>query len=156
MLDMIVQRRAASMKEERDDLFSNLLAANDEEEGEQKLSDEELIGASQFWSFWTYLTRHPGNVWIMLVAGHEVFTLIGCRNHNSFNTVTDYWGNTVLCARPTGDLPRRTSRSIQTDPGDIARRRISCEFILLSSRFIDETNTVQKYSDVSRYTRAQA
>lgn len=48
MLDMIVQRRAPSTKEERDDLFSNLLAANDEEEGEQKLSDEELIGASLF------------------------------------------------------------------------------------------------------------
>lgn len=132
MLHMIAQRRAAITKEERDDLFSNLLAANDEEEGEQKLSDEELIGASQFWSFCTHLTRHPGNVWIMLVAGHEVFTLIGCRNHNNFKIVTDYWGNTVLCARAAGDLSRRTSRSIQTDPGDIARRRISCELILPS------------------------
>ena len=58
MLHMIAQRRAAITKEERDDLFSNLLAANDEEEGEQKLSDEELIGACFcFDRLGTYLTR---------------------------------------------------------------------------------------------------
>ncbi|KAF7790506.1 hypothetical protein EIP86_001461 [Pleurotus ostreatoroseus] len=45
MLEMIYERRSAEKKEERYDLFSSLLDANEQEpgEGELKLSDRELI-----------------------------------------------------------------------------------------------------------------
>lgn len=47
MLEMIRHRRGSEKKEERYDLFSSLLDANEEEveEGEVKLQDSELIGA---------------------------------------------------------------------------------------------------------------
>ncbi|KAK7457059.1 hypothetical protein VKT23_010361 [Stygiomarasmius scandens] len=57
MMEMIANRRNAEKKEERYDLFSSLLDANDEEspDGEAKLTERELIG----------------NIFIFLVAGHE-------------------------------------------------------------------------------------
>ncbi|PBK99821.1 cytochrome P450 [Armillaria gallica] len=57
MLEMIRARRTAE-KEERYDLFSSLLDANDDEgllEGETKLTDRELLG----------------NIFVFLLAGHE-------------------------------------------------------------------------------------
>lgn len=53
---MIAERRAAETKETQDDLFSNLLAANEEEEGLQKLSDDELVGESWWYMSPTCLT----------------------------------------------------------------------------------------------------
>ena len=54
MQDLIVARRTAKVKEERHDLFSSLLDANEEEaEGDVKLRDSELIGACCF-SFCIY------------------------------------------------------------------------------------------------------
>ena len=45
MLEMIRERRTSGKVEERYDLFSSLLDANEEEEvGKRKLSDHELIG----------------------------------------------------------------------------------------------------------------
>ncbi|KAG7445093.1 cytochrome P450 [Guyanagaster necrorhizus] len=58
MLEMIRNRRTTAKKEERYDLFSNLLDANDDEllvEGEAKLTDQELLG----------------NIFVFLLAGHE-------------------------------------------------------------------------------------
>ncbi|EKM58126.1 uncharacterized protein PHACADRAFT_252187 [Phanerochaete carnosa HHB-10118-sp] len=56
MSDMIRQRRESQHKEERYDLFNGLLdASEEEEEGELKLTDEELMG----------------NVFIFLIAGNE-------------------------------------------------------------------------------------
>lgn len=56
MLEMIEARKNSEKKEERYDLFSSLLDANEEEsDGEAKLSDDELLG----------------NIYIFLVAGHE-------------------------------------------------------------------------------------
>ncbi|KAI0346715.1 cytochrome P450 [Trametopsis cervina] len=57
LLEMIQERRHAETKEERYDLFSSLLDANDAESdnGEQNLTDSELIG----------------NLFIYLLAGHE-------------------------------------------------------------------------------------
>ncbi|KAF8587184.1 cytochrome P450 [Ramaria rubella] len=52
MQEMIMDRRASEVKEERDDLFSALLDAN---ENDKEVSDQELIG----------------NIFIFLVAGHE-------------------------------------------------------------------------------------
>ncbi|KAI0732805.1 cytochrome P450, partial [Fomitopsis betulina] len=56
MRHMIDARKGAEKKEERYDLFSSLLDANDEEsDGAAKLSDDELMG----------------NIFIYLIAGHE-------------------------------------------------------------------------------------
>ncbi|KAI0720704.1 cytochrome P450 [Cerioporus squamosus] len=56
LAEMVHARRTAEVKEERHDLFSNLLDANEEEhDSDAKLSDEELIG----------------NVFLFLVAGYE-------------------------------------------------------------------------------------
>ncbi|KAI0090485.1 cytochrome P450 [Irpex rosettiformis] len=57
LLEMIQERRHSEAKEERYDLFSALLDANEleVEEGEKKLLDSELIG----------------NLFIFLIAGHE-------------------------------------------------------------------------------------
>jgi cytochrome P450 len=44
MMEMIEDRRSAEKKEERSDLFTSLLDAGDEE-GEGKLTDNELLGA---------------------------------------------------------------------------------------------------------------
>jgi cytochrome P450 len=57
MMEMISSRRNAEKKEEHYDLFSSLLDANDDSEsGEAKLSERELIG----------------NIFVFLLAGHEV------------------------------------------------------------------------------------
>ncbi|KAI0078339.1 614 534 cytochrome P450 [Panus rudis PR-1116 ss-1] len=56
MLDMIKHRRNATKKEDRYDLFSSLLDANEGLlDGEAKLTDQELLG----------------NIFIFLIAGHE-------------------------------------------------------------------------------------
>ncbi|KZT71520.1 cytochrome P450 [Daedalea quercina L-15889] len=56
MQDMIDARKGSEKKEERYDLFSSLLDANEEEgDGAAKLSDDELMG----------------NIFIYLIAGHE-------------------------------------------------------------------------------------
>nr|BAL05138.1 cytochrome P450 [Phanerodontia chrysosporium] len=58
MLELIQERRDAEKRDERHDLFSNLLDANDSDEngdGSVKLTDEELLG----------------NIFIFMLAGHE-------------------------------------------------------------------------------------
>jgi hypothetical protein len=44
MIEMIQQRQQSKNLEERYDLFSSLLSANDEDSGESKLGVSELIG----------------------------------------------------------------------------------------------------------------
>ena len=76
MVEMVEARRNADKVEQCHDLFSGLLDAAEEEQGEAALSDEELIGrfsASQ--SFGIHGKRPIvllGNMFIFLLAGHEV------------------------------------------------------------------------------------
>lgn len=57
MLELIEARKSAETRQERDDLFSNLLEANeDSEDRGAKLTTEELLG----------------NIFIFQLAGHEV------------------------------------------------------------------------------------
>lgn len=57
MREMIAAKRASKIKSEQCDLFSNLLEANEEPDWREiKLNDTELIG----------------NIFVFLVAGHEV------------------------------------------------------------------------------------
>jgi cytochrome P450 len=60
MPEMIKERRLSDDKDERRDLLSNLIAANETEDAKFKLSDRELIA----------------NVFIFLVAGHEVGSIL--------------------------------------------------------------------------------
>src|ERR1700683_4665622 len=75
MLEMVQARLTDGVKEERHDLFSNLLAANDEDV-EVNLSISEVVGET-FRLFpppssqnLTY-TDSTGNVFIYQLAGHE-------------------------------------------------------------------------------------
>jgi hypothetical protein len=60
MLEMIKERRLSDDKDERRDLLSNFIAANETEDAKFKLSDRELIA----------------NVFMFLIAGHEVRSIL--------------------------------------------------------------------------------
>jgi hypothetical protein len=77
MLEMVDARRNLDKVEQRYDLFSGLLdAVQDEPGGEGALSDEELMGGystSRSFAFLeSVLSVRPGNMFIFLIAGHEV------------------------------------------------------------------------------------
>jgi hypothetical protein len=82
MLEMVKARREGDKVEERYDLFSGLLdAAQDEQGGEVVLNDDELMGGcSMSRSFEIHvLPVLPGNMFIFLIAGHEVrFSCSSC------------------------------------------------------------------------------
>jgi len=82
MAEMIQKRRFAEVKEERHDLFSSLLDANNDPDAEvAKLTDQELIGKLQFtFSIVSFIHIFVGNIFIFLIAGHEVMSSInmGC------------------------------------------------------------------------------
>jgi len=73
MKEMIHERQTAE-KVERHDLFSNLLEANNNELDVTSLTEDELIGKQSHTAI-TIMFAHPpriGNIYIFLVAGHEV------------------------------------------------------------------------------------
>ena len=77
MMEMVKTRRNGDKVEQHYDLFSGLLdAAQDEQDSEAAISDDELIGgysASRlFRIFEKCLIHPPGNMFIFLLAGHEV------------------------------------------------------------------------------------
>ena len=74
---MVEARRNEDKVEERHDLFSSLLDATQDELGsEAVLDDDELIGEYQtprsIGNLGKRLIRVPGNMFIYLLAGHEV------------------------------------------------------------------------------------
>ena len=79
-MEMVEARRDGDKVEQRYDLFSGLLdAAQDEQDIEAALSDEELMGgysSTQRWDRLGFseivLSVFPGNMFIFLIAGHEV------------------------------------------------------------------------------------
>jgi hypothetical protein len=71
MFDMIKARRESEKKEERYDLFSQLLDASQEgtEDGAAQMSDRELVGASTpAVSFLCTLMLYVGNIFVFLLA----------------------------------------------------------------------------------------
>jgi hypothetical protein len=77
MLEMVEARRNADKTEQRYDLFSGLLdAAQDDLDNGAALSDQELLGKSptshRFAFSESVLLAIPGNMFIFLIAGHEV------------------------------------------------------------------------------------
>jgi hypothetical protein len=77
MVEMVEARKNADKTEERYDLFSGLLdAAQDESGNEVALSDDELIGwyslSNRSAFIQVALPSLPGNMFIFLLAGHEV------------------------------------------------------------------------------------
>ena len=77
MLEMVEAHKDADKVEERYDLFSGLLDASQDEQGnEAALSDDELIGryslSDRSASIKVVLPPFLGNMFIYLLAGHEV------------------------------------------------------------------------------------
>ena len=68
---MISARRTTEKKEERYDLFTSLLEANEDElDGSNKLSDQELLGECLSIPLEIYGNSVvPGNIFIFLLAG---------------------------------------------------------------------------------------
>ena len=71
MREIIYTRRTAGKKEERYDLFANLLEANDDLDGSTKLSESELLGKFLvvFKFVYALLTSCVGNIFMFLLAG---------------------------------------------------------------------------------------
>lgn len=74
MVEMIRERQAVVEKTVRHDLLSSLLKANDLDLGIETLSEDEIISMFLITSFDNaeFVTDVPGNIYIFLVAGHEV------------------------------------------------------------------------------------
>ena len=72
MVEMIRERRTVVDKVERLDLFSSLLEANDHDLDLETLSEDEIISMLHILDLLTMLTLVPGNIYVFLVAGHEV------------------------------------------------------------------------------------
>ena len=73
---MIRDRQSAINKVERHDLFTKLLEANDDDLGQKSMTEDELIGSFSiltifFKTIWN-LMDVSGNMYIFLLAGHEV------------------------------------------------------------------------------------
>ena len=72
---MIRERQAEVDKVERHDLFSSLLKANDHDLDLETLSENEIISMHfilHLFNSFDLVTDVPGNIYIFLVAGHEV------------------------------------------------------------------------------------
>jgi hypothetical protein len=74
MFDMIEQRRSTDTKEQRWDLFSALLDATEDGEAE-KLTDRELLGMLLALCGDLASIIVLGNIFVLLLAGHEVSLL---------------------------------------------------------------------------------
>jgi hypothetical protein len=95
MLEMVEARMDADKVEEHYDLFTGLLdAAQDEPGNEAALSDDELIGwyslSDRSAFIQVALPSLPGNMFIFLLAGHEV------RSFPSFCVLSQYSSHRVL------------------------------------------------------------
>jgi len=71
-MEEMIDERQSSQKQERSDLFSSLLDGNNADTGEAKLTVSELIGMRFIWLNSGVLKPPAGNVFVFLVAGHEV------------------------------------------------------------------------------------
>jgi len=73
---MINERKHSCESDEKRDLLSNLVSANDEflDDGEQRLGEAELIGTSHDSAYrYNHLNVcRSGNIYIFYVGGHEV------------------------------------------------------------------------------------
>ena len=77
MSEMIDERQNSNI--ERHDVFSNFIAANNENVDMTNLTKIEIIGSCGFFSslskvirIWTDPCRLEGNIYMFLLAGHEV------------------------------------------------------------------------------------
>ena len=73
---MINERKVSDEKDEKRDLLSNLVNANEEfsDDGEQKLGEAELIGAWSRSGLLVHLFNicRSGNIFMFYTAGHDV------------------------------------------------------------------------------------
>ena len=73
---MIDERKRSGDMDERRDLLSNLINANEEslKDGEQRLSEDEIFGMGPGPGLWEHSLNdcRSGNMFILYFAGHEV------------------------------------------------------------------------------------
>jgi hypothetical protein len=82
MVEMIRERQAVGDNAERHDLFSSLMRANDQDLDLETLSENEIISMLLISHIDLVPTNVTGNIYIFLVAGHEVCTSF----RNSFDS----------------------------------------------------------------------
>ena len=79
LVEMIDGRKFSDEKDEKRDLLSNLVNANEEllDDGEQRLGEAELIGMGQHLVHLPICSRAccSGNIFLFYIAGHEVRVL---------------------------------------------------------------------------------
>lgn len=116
---MIDARKGVEKKEERYDLFSSLLDANDgESDGTAKLSDDELMG----------------NIFIYLIAGHEVGRIC-CWEILSAHVVGHRVVNCTyyrLCIHHARSVSGRARKIVSTYHECIPRQRIASKSVYSS------------------------
>ena len=125
MTEMVDARRSAETKEERRDLFSGLLdAADGDLDGGVAITDQELISTFRLPYRVTLMkrvpTRYPGNMFVFLLAGHEVqwcHPILPLVQFEPSSTVDDS-PYTLLHVRPIGTLPRRARALVSGNHGD--------------------------------------
>ena len=86
----MIHERQTAEKVERHDLFSSLLEANNNELDITSLTEDELIGR-QCHAAITITFSHPpriGNIYIFLVAGHEVGRSSSSRSYDGLRLVS--------------------------------------------------------------------
>ena len=108
MVEMVNARRGAEIKEERHDMFSNLLdAAHDNPDGSVSITEDELVGKCRLANRITLLSlAFPGNMFILLLAGHEVRYHIPPVGNLNFSFPTDVSTCTLLRVCITSPLSR--------------------------------------------------
>ena len=118
-MESINERRLSDKKDERRDLLSNLVNANEEflEDGEQRLGEAELVGAGstlglQAGSFTHLPSRKHVHVLPRWTRGED--TLDGTQGRFDFNGVIDDWTHPCLRPEHARGASRRTRGVVPT------------------------------------------
>ena len=116
----MIEERQNSNKEQRHDLFSNLLSANDEDLDVTNLTKRELMG--MLWFFLKWLDIDPfvnleGNIYMFLLAGHEVCQSVAQHLQiNSFGIKSVNGAHPLLHLWFISAIPRWTGKALQAYP----------------------------------------
>lgn len=110
MKELILQRRNSTVTEDRFDLFSGLLEAADDPT--DQLTDEELIGTDLLVSVVAASLTHSGNVFIFLIAGHEVRSPSSRSPEQDLPRSTDDCTHAGVYFWPSGSLSERAGETL--------------------------------------------
>ena len=101
----MIRERQGETKANRHDLFNSLLDANNDDDG-VKLTESELIGMISTIDRVPSANRFPANIYIFLLAGHEVSRLHMMLVPIEPKWSTDKWTYIMFRVCIIGTLPR--------------------------------------------------